>query len=73
MAAIPGMQTFPIVPPALPGGGQFPVEVVLASTAESAEILGFAQQLQAEGGEERHVRVPAAHRREDRPAARRRS
>ena len=35
VAAIPGVQTFPIVPPALPGGGQFPVEVVLASTAES--------------------------------------
>lgn len=46
VAAIPGVQTFPIVPPALPGGGQFPVEVVLASTAESAEILGFAQKLQ---------------------------
>ena len=46
VAAIPGVQTFPIVPPALPGGGQFPVEFVLASTAETAEILGFAQQLQ---------------------------
>jgi multidrug efflux pump len=47
VAAIPGIQTFPILPPALPGGGQFPVEVVLASTADTAEILGFAQQLQA--------------------------
>jgi multidrug efflux pump len=46
VGAIPGVQTFPILPPALPGGGQFPVEVVLASTAESSEILGFAQQLQ---------------------------
>ena len=45
-AAIPGVQTFPILPPALPGGGQFPVEFVLASTAESAEILGFAQKIQ---------------------------
>ncbi len=26
-AAIPGVQTFPILPPALPGGGQFPVEL----------------------------------------------
>ncbi len=46
VGSIPGIQTFPIVPPALPGGGQFPVEFVLASTAESAEILGFAQQIQ---------------------------
>ena len=35
VAAIPGIQTFPILPPALPGGGQFPVEFVIASTAES--------------------------------------
>ena len=46
VAAIPGVQTFPILPPALPGGGTFPVEVVLASTADPREILGFAQQLQ---------------------------
>jgi multidrug efflux pump len=46
VGAIPGVQTFPILLPALPGGGQFPVEVVLASTAESSEILGFAQKLQ---------------------------
>jgi len=44
--AIPGIQTFPVLPPALPGGGQFPVEFILASTAESSEILGFARQLQ---------------------------
>ncbi|HET8542719.1 MAG TPA: efflux RND transporter permease subunit [Anaeromyxobacter sp.] len=46
LAAIPGVQTFAILPPALPGGGTFPVEIVLASTAETAEILGFAQRLQ---------------------------
>ena len=46
VSAIPGIETFPILPSALPGGGQFPVELVLASTADSAEILGFAQQLQ---------------------------
>src|ERR1019366_4028750 len=43
---IPGIQTFPILPPALPGGAQFPVEFVLSSTAESSEILGFATTLQ---------------------------
>jgi multidrug efflux pump len=46
LAVIPGIQTFAILPPALPGGGNFPVEIVLASTAETQEILGFAQQLQ---------------------------
>jgi multidrug efflux pump len=46
VGAIPGIQTFPILPPALPGGGQFPFEIVIASTAEESEILGFAQQLQ---------------------------
>jgi multidrug efflux pump len=46
VAVIPGIQTFPILPPALPGGGQFPIEFVLSSTAETAEILGFATKLQ---------------------------
>jgi multidrug efflux pump len=46
VAAIPGVQTFAIIPPALPGGGSFPVEFIIASTAEASEILGFAQQLQ---------------------------
>jgi multidrug efflux pump len=46
VGTIPGIQTFPILPPALPGGGQFPVEVVIASTAETSEVLGFASQLQ---------------------------
>jgi len=46
VGAIPGIQTFPILPAALPGGGNFPVEFVIASTADSAEILSFAKQLQ---------------------------
>ena len=44
--AIPGIRMFPVTPPALPGGGQFPVEFVLASTAESEQILSFAKQIQ---------------------------
>ncbi|MBE0557820.1 MAG: efflux RND transporter permease subunit, partial [Proteobacteria bacterium] len=44
---IPGIRIFPTIPPALPGGGDFPVEFVLASTADTEQILGFAQQLQA--------------------------
>ena len=43
---IPGIRIFPTTPPALPGGGDFPVEFILASTAETREILEFAQKLQ---------------------------
>ena len=43
---IPGIRVFPVTPPALPGGGQFPVEFILASTAEAPQILEFAQKLQ---------------------------
>ncbi|MBI5633501.1 MAG: efflux RND transporter permease subunit [Nitrospirae bacterium] len=46
LQAIPGIQIFPVTPPALPGGGQFPVEFILASTAETDQILDFARQLQ---------------------------
>ncbi len=46
LSQIPGIQMFAVTPPALPGGGQFPVEFILASTEESDKILGFAQQLQ---------------------------
>ncbi|MEI8340902.1 MAG: efflux RND transporter permease subunit, partial [Verrucomicrobiota bacterium] len=47
LAAIPGIQIFPVVPPALPGGGQFPVEFIIASTADTDKILDFAKQIQA--------------------------
>jgi len=43
---IPGIRTIVATPPALPGGGTFPVEFVIASTAEPEEILKFAQQIQ---------------------------
>ncbi|MFO1423248.1 MAG: efflux RND transporter permease subunit [Candidatus Competibacteraceae bacterium] len=43
---IPGIQMFPITPPALPGGGQFPVEFIIASTADTREILAIVEQLQ---------------------------
>jgi multidrug efflux pump len=45
LSAIPGIQAFAVTPPALPGGGDFPVEFVLASTADTAQILEFAKQL----------------------------
>jgi len=46
LASISGISIFPIMPPALPGGGSFPVEIVLASTAEPERILEFAKKLQ---------------------------
>ena len=47
LSAIPGVQVFPVTPPSLPGGGQFPVEFVLSSTADTPEVLDFARQIQA--------------------------
>jgi len=47
LQGIPGIQMFPVTPPALPGGGQFPVEFIIASTADTQEILQIAQQVQA--------------------------
>jgi len=44
--AIPGVRVLPVTPPALPGGGQFPVEFIIASTTESEQILSFAGQIQ---------------------------
>ncbi|MFA6283076.1 MAG: efflux RND transporter permease subunit [Desulfurivibrionaceae bacterium] len=46
LQGLPGIRIFPVLPPALPGGGQFPVEFILASTAETPRILEFAQQIQ---------------------------
>ncbi|MHB8772699.1 MAG: efflux RND transporter permease subunit [Syntrophales bacterium] len=46
LQAIPGIRAFPTIRPALPGGGDFPVEFILASTAETGQILEFAHQLQ---------------------------
>lgn len=43
--AIPGVRIFPVLPPTLPGGGRFPVEFILASTAGEEQLLGFAQQI----------------------------
>jgi multidrug efflux pump len=43
---IPGIRMFMITPPPLPTGGEnFPVNLVLSSTAEPEEILKFAERL----------------------------
>jgi len=46
LAMISGISIFPVTPPALPGGSQFPVEFILTSTDEPEKILPFAQALQ---------------------------
>src|SRR5690606_32198832 len=45
LAKIPGVRVIPLVPPALPGGGDFPVDLVIASTAEPQQLLDFGNQL----------------------------
>ncbi len=42
---VPGVQVFPILPAALPGGGTFPVEFIIAATADTRQIVDFAQRI----------------------------
>ncbi len=46
LSAIPGMQVFATTPSALPGGSNFPVEFVIASTADADRLLDYAYKLQ---------------------------
>jgi multidrug efflux pump len=45
VAKIPGIRVIPLVPPALPGGGSFPVDLVVSSTRDSEQLVEFADQL----------------------------
>jgi multidrug efflux pump len=45
LSAIPGVRVIPLTPPALPGGGNFPVDVVIASAAEPEQLTEFANRL----------------------------
>ena len=45
VSAVPGVRVIATTPAPLPGGGQFPVEFVIASTAEPRELIDFANQL----------------------------
>ena len=42
---IPGIRAIAVTPPALPGGGSFPVDLVIASTAEPEQLLAIANDL----------------------------
>ncbi len=45
VSKIPGIRVIPLVPPALPGGGSFPVDFVISSTADPKQLAEFANQL----------------------------
>jgi multidrug efflux pump len=44
LSQIAGIRVISLVPPALPGGGSFPVDFVIASTAEPERLAEFAGQ-----------------------------
>jgi multidrug efflux pump len=45
LSKIAGIRVIPLTPPALPGGGNFPVDFVIASPAEPQQLEAFAKQL----------------------------
>ena len=45
LSKIAGIRVIPLTPPALPGGGNFPVDFVIASPGEPQQLLDFAKQL----------------------------
>jgi multidrug efflux pump len=45
LSQIPGIRVIPLTPPPLPGGGDFPVDLVIASSAEPAQLRDLAGQL----------------------------
>jgi multidrug efflux pump len=45
LSKIPGIRAIPITPPPLPGGGDFPVDLVIASAAEPQQLGDIAKQL----------------------------
>src|SRR4051794_20171900 len=45
LSGIAGIRVIPLTPPALPGGGNFPVDFVVASPGEPEQLIQFANQL----------------------------
>ncbi len=45
LSRIAGIRVIPLTPPPLPGGGDFPVDLVIASAAEPQQLAQFADQL----------------------------
>ena len=47
LSKIAGVRVIPLTPPPLPGGGNFPVDFVIASSAEPQQLVAIANQLVA--------------------------
>jgi multidrug efflux pump len=45
LSQIPGIRAIPLTPPPLPGGGDFPVDMVIASAGGPEQLADVAQQL----------------------------
>jgi multidrug efflux pump len=45
LSKIPGVRAFPLTPPPLPGGGDFPVDLVISSAAEPQRLVEIAGTL----------------------------
>jgi multidrug efflux pump len=45
LSKIPGIRVISLIPPPLPGGGDFPVDLVIASTAEPQQLIEFANRI----------------------------
>src|SRR5260370_31851484 len=45
LSKIAGIRVIPLTPPPLPGGGNFPVDFVIASSAHPEQLLQFANHL----------------------------
>ena len=45
LSTIPGIRAIPLTPPPLPGGGDFPVDLVIASAAQPQQLEEIAGQL----------------------------
>ena len=45
LSQIPGIRVIPLTPPSLPGGGNFPVDLVIAAAAEPEQLREVADQL----------------------------
>src|SRR5918912_2910074 len=45
LSKIPGVRAIPLTPPPLPGGGDFPVDLVIGSAAEPQQLNDIGLQL----------------------------
>ncbi len=68
LSQIPGIRAIPLTPPPLPGGGDFPVDMVVSTAGSPEPLAGDRAAAGREGVRQRHV--PLRRRRpEVRPAA----